>query len=229
MEMVGEHPHIATLYEAIEQPEKGTYCLVMELLAGGELFDRLVARGPYAEDVAAILFAELCDALVYLHSLGVVHRDIKPENICFATEEENSATRLIDFGYAAVLSLDGVPERQLGPKGYAGTCRYLSPEQLREGAADTCQHDMWAAGVVLYILLCGYPPFTAAIPELFDDIQAARFDFPSADWDGVSEDAKELVRGLLVTDPEARLTAEQAADHRWVTTCGGALSGGLDA
>lgn len=229
MEMVGEHPHIATLYEEFELPASGLYCLVIELIAGGELFDRVAAKGAYAEDDASLILAELVDALTYLHGLGIVHRDVKPENICFATADAASPTRLIDFGYAAVLALDGSRERELGPSGYCGTARYLAPEQLVEGAPDTVAHDMWAAGVVLYILLSGFPPFTAPIPQLFDDIKAGVYDFPSPEWDRVSDDAKDLVRALLTVDPEKRMTAEQVARHQWVVTCGGALDGGLEA
>ena len=140
-----------------------------------------------------------------------------------------SATRLIDFGYATVLSLDGSKSRELGPNGYCGTARYLAPEQLSQDAADTIAHDMWAAGVVLYILLCGFPPFSRPLPQLFDDIKAGRYDFPSPEWDRVSEDAKALVRGMLVVDPEKRLTAAQVAESRWVVTCAGALDDGLAA
>ena len=216
---VSEHPHVASLYEAIHLPDLGAHCLVMELVGGGELFDRVATRGALSEGSAALIMAELCDALGYLHARGVVHRDVKPENICFTSCDESSTIRLIDFGYAAVLALDG--SRKLGPRGYCGTTRYIAPEQLRDGGRDTLAHDMWAAGVVLYILLCGFPPFTAAIPQLYDDIQAARYDFPSPFWDGVSDDAKSLVRALLTADPEKRLTAKQAAEHRWVVTCGG--------
>jgi hypothetical protein len=178
LEMVSEHPHIGTLYESIAQPAAGSHCLVMELMVGGELFERLVTRGPYPEDEAAIIvrafgapskrtflcrlglptathcvscraccpgsgcpppptashatggsahrhplrlmpsvpqLAELCDALSYLHGLGVVHRDVKPENICFATADTGSSTRLVDFGYAAVLAMDGSRQREVRP------------------------------------------------------------------------------------------------------------------
>ena len=125
--------------------------------------------------------------------------------------------------------MDGTKHRELGPNGYCGTARYLAPEQLNEGGWDTTAHDMWAAGCLLYILLCGFPPFGAEVPQLFADIKACRYSFPSPEWDSVSDDAKALVRGLLEVDPEARFTAKQAADHDWVVTCGGALKEGLTA
>ena len=136
-----------------------------------------------------------------------------------------SSTRLIDFGYAAVLALDGstAQKKSSGPSGYAGTTRYLAPEQLAASGCDTSA-DMWAAGVVLYILLCGFAPFQSAVPQLFDDIQAARYDFPSPHWDHVSDDAKALVRGLLTVSPQQRMTAGQLAEHRWIVTCAGALN-----
>lgn len=227
METVGDYPFLTRLFEVVYAEESVSLC--MELVQGGELFDRLAARGAYTEEDAALLMAELFDALASLHGLGIVHRDIKPENICYVSSEPGSSIKLIDFGYATVLELDGTRRRELGPSGFCGTARYLAPEQISEDGADTTAHDMWAAGVVLYILLCGYPPFVREMPELYDDIKAAHYDFPPPHWDSISDDGKALVRALLTVDPEQRLTAEQAAEHRWVVTCAGALDERLGA
>lgn len=204
--------------------------LVMELIEGGDLFERVSSRGKFTESDASLVMADVLEALGYLHSLGVVHRDIKPENVCFGSKESDSAVRLIDFGYASVLAMDGTKSRELGPRGYCGTARYLAPEQLEVTGSDTTAHDLWACGCLLYILLCGYPPFTAEDHDvLFADIKAGRFDFPAADWSGVSDDAKALVRSLLEVDPEKRLTADEASQHNWITTAGGQLDSVLQA
>ena len=216
-----DHPYIARLYEVIRSPALRKVSIVMEYVSGGELFERVAARGAMAEEDAALVFAELCEALTYLHSLGIVHRDVKPENICFENDEQDSSIRLIDFGFAKRLS----PQPKPLCSEWCGTPKYVAPEQLSGDGCETVQHDMWAVGVTLYILLCGFPPWTAdSGRELQDQILNAAYDFPSPWWDTISDDAKALVRSLLTLDPLTRLTAEQATRHPWTVTCGGALS-----
>jgi calcium/calmodulin-dependent protein kinase I len=221
-----DNPFICKLYETVRDPEGQKVALVMEYCAGGELFDRLSTAGKCTEEEASLIMAELLDALSYMHGKGIVHRDVKPENVCFVAKDREAdagsgpaSIRLVDFGYAAVIQ----PDVPYGPD-WCGTPKYVAPEQISSTGHESTAPDLWAAGVVLYIMLCGFPPWSASGgPELFEQIEHAQYSFPSPWWDMVSEDAKQLLRGLLTIDPEQRLTAAQAAVHPWIETCGGAL------
>ena len=223
-----DHPFICKLYETVRDKEGQKVALVMEYCAGGELFDRLSTEGKCTEEEASLIMAELLDALSYMHSKGIVHRDVKPENVCFVAKDRGddaapgsgpASIRLVDFGYAAVVQ----PDAAYGPD-WCGTPKYVAPEQVSSTGYESTAPDLWAAGVVLYIMLCGFPPWSASGgPELFEQIEHAQYSFPSPWWDTVSEDAKQLLRGLLTVDPTQRLTASQAAVHPWIETCGGSL------
>merc|ERR1719181_2095859 len=178
--------------------------LVMELVTGGELFDRIVARGNYTEKDAASLMATLCDALAYLHEQAIVHRDLKPENLLYDSPAEDADIKVADFGLARVVSGKDMMKTACGTPGY------VAPEILKNKGYDSGAVDLWSVGVILYILLCGFPPFyEEELPALFDQILHARYDFPSPWWDNISKDAKDLVTKLLELDPTTRLTAAQ--------------------
>jgi calcium/calmodulin-dependent protein kinase I len=204
------HKHIVRLFEIFET-KKRIY-IVMELLSGGELFDRIVQKGSFSEREAAEVMRDLSNAISYLHSIGVVHRDLKPENILYSSPRPDAALKITDFGLA---------KRSERDKGYmttaCGTPGYVAPEVLKGDQYDQAV-DMWSLGVILYILLCGFPPFYSDnTAELYAKIKAGDFAFPSPYWDEISPAAMELVRGLLTVDPTQRLTAAQVLEHPWVS------------
>lgn len=146
-----DHPNVIKLYEYFEDD---TYVyLVTELCSGGELFDRIIKHEFFGEDDAARIFRQIVQALNYCHGNHVVHRDLKPENFLFVSDADNSDLKIIDFGLSKIMS-GGRLERM---KTRAGTPYYISPEVLAGNYDVSC--DMWSAGCMLYILLCGYPPF----------------------------------------------------------------------
>jgi len=212
MKMVN-HKNIIQLYEVFDEGKK--MHLVMELATGGELFDRIVAKSSYTEREAANTIKTLCEALSHLHALKIVHRDLKPENILYQNEEENAPIKVADFGLARTLSSNDMMKTACGTPGY------VAPEILNNKGYDSSAVDLWSTGVILYILLCGFPPFyEEELPALFDSILHARYDFPSPWWDGVSDGAKKLVKDLLELDPQKRLTADQVQVHEWIQTAG---------
>jgi len=203
-----EHPNVINLYEIYDEPKKMN--LVMELVTGGELFDRIVAKGSYCEKDAADVIFTLCDALEYLHEKKIVHRDLKPENILMSSSAETAKIKVADFGLARMVSGTDMMKTACGTPGY------VAPEILKNKGYDSGAVDLWSVGVILYILLCGFPPFyEEELPALFDQILNARYDFPSPWWDNISRDAKDLVNKLLEIDPKKRLTATQVKAHTW--------------
>lgn len=203
------HNNIVELHDVFDSRTK--MCLVLDLLEGGELFDRIIEKGHFTEAAAAMSFRQMVEALEYLHNLGIVHRDLKPENLLFETRGDDSAIKLIDFGLAGIA--------RDGPlKTPCGTPNYVAPEILRRQPYGT-QADMWSAGVILYIILCGFPPFYDEhddLSRLYRKIKRAEYDMPSPYWDNISDGAKGLVRALLQPDPAVRLTATQALEHEWL-------------
>ena len=185
--------------------------LVLELVTGGELFDRIVAKGNYSEKDAATCMSQLCQALDYLHTKKIVHRDLKPENLLYASPADDANLKVADFGLARMLTAGDMMKTACGTPGY------VAPEILKNKGYDSGAVDMWSAGVILYILLCGFPPFyEEELPALFDQILHARYDFPSPWWDNISADGKDLVKKLLELDVKKRLTAAQVLAHPWM-------------
>lgn len=209
MSMV-DHPNVIRLYEIYEEPKK--MHLVMELVTGGELFDRIVAQGNYTEKDAADTIGTLCNALAYLHDKNIVHRDLKPENILYQSPDPDAKIKVADFGLARVVSGKDLMKTACGTPGY------VAPEILKNQGYDSGAVDVWSAGVILYILLCGFPPFyEEELPALFEQILHARYDFPSPWWDAISKEAKDLVTKMLHLDPKTRLTAKQVCQHPWIS------------
>jgi len=204
-----EHPNVIKLFEIYDEPKKMN--LVMELVTGGELFDRIVAQGQYTEKDAAKCIGTMCDALKYLHEKKVVHRDLKPENILYASTAPDADLKIADFGLARMVSGGDMMKTACGTPGY------VAPEILKNQGYDSGAVDCWSVGVILYILLCGFPPFyEEELPALFDQIMKARYDFPTPWWDTISPEAKALVKALLVVDPKKRLTAAGVLDNEWI-------------
>ncbi|ELV10639.1 serine/threonine-protein kinase DCLK3 [Tupaia chinensis] len=207
------HPNIVKLYEVYET-ETEIY-LIMEYVQGGDLFDAIIESVKFPEPDAALMILDLCRALVHMHDRSIVHRDLKPENLLVQRNEDKSTTlKLADFGLAkhVVRPIFTV----------CGTPTYVAPEILSEKGYGL-EVDMWAAGVILYILLCGFPPFRSPErdqDELFNIIQLGRFEFLAPYWDNISDAAKDLVSRLLVVDPKKRYTAHQVLQHPWIETAG---------
>ena len=185
------------------------------LCAGGELFDRIVEAEFFSEQMAAQIFRQILLALNYCHSENVVHRDLKPENFLFVDKTEQSDLKIIDFGLSKIMG-SGKLQRM---KTRAGTPYYISPEVLAGSYDISC--DMWSAGCMLYILLCGYPPFYGDDnTEILQMVAKGVFDFDGEEWDDISADAKDLIKKLIVS-PEKRLTAPEALKHKWLRTHAG--------
>jgi len=216
-----EHPNIVKLHEVFDCPK--TFYMVMEVMSGGELFDRIVEKEKYGEGDARVLVAKITRAIKYCHDKGIVHRDLKPENLLFQDESEEAEIKVADFGLAKLVTSDSMMQTACGTPGY------VAPEIL-EGGAYGQEVDLWSIGVIMYILLCGFPPFfDDNNAQLFAAIKAGSYDFPSPYWDDVSPEAKDMIEKLLVVDPAKRMTSEGVLAHPWVTGSGGSadLSGAV--
>ena len=197
----------------------GFKCLlvIMECMNGGELFNRIQDRGEaaFTEREAARIMQMICTAVAHLHGMDIAHRDLKPENLLFSSPHPEAILKLTDFGFAKETSIHS----NLQTPCY--TPYYVAPEVLSATRYDkSC--DMWSLGVICYILLCGYPPFysnhgLAISPGMKKRIRAGQYDFPSSEWSCVSSEAKNLIRGLLKTDPMERLSIEQVMAHDWIS------------
>ncbi|KAK4774488.1 hypothetical protein SAY86_009423 [Trapa natans] len=207
MSTLPEHPNIVKLKATYEDNEN--VHIVMELCEGGELFDRIVARGHYSERAAAAVARTIAEVVRMCHSNGVMHRDLKPENFLFANKKENAALKAIDFG----LSVFFKPGERFSE--IVGSPYYMAPEVLRRNYGP--EVDVWSAGVILYILLCGVPPFWAESEQgVALAILRGVIDFKRDPWPQVSISAKNLVRQMLEVNPQKRLTAQQVLDHPWI-------------
>ncbi|KAK3406768.1 hypothetical protein EUGRSUZ_K02914 [Eucalyptus grandis] len=207
MSTLPEHPNIVKLKATYEDSDN--VHLVMELCEGGELFDRIVARGHYSERAAASVARTIAEVVKMCHANGVMHRDLKPENFLFANKKENSALKAIDFG----LSVFFKPGERFSE--IVGSPYYMAPEVLKRNYGP--EVDVWSAGVILYILLCGVPPFWAETEQgVALAILRGNIDFKREPWPQVSDTAKNLVRQMLEPDPRKRLTARDVLDHPWI-------------
>ncbi|XP_072341899.1 calcium/calmodulin-dependent protein kinase type II subunit beta isoform X29 [Scyliorhinus torazame] len=204
-----KHSNIVRLHDSIS--EEGFHYLVFDLVTGGELFEDIVAREYYSEADASHCIQQILEAVLHCHQMGVVHRDLKPENLLLASKCKGAAVKLADFGLA--IEVQGEQQAWFG---FAGTPGYLSPEVLRKEAYGK-PVDIWACGVILYILLVGYPPFWDEDQhKLYQQIKAGAYDFPSPEWDTVTPEAKNLINQMLTINPAKRITATEALKHPWV-------------
>jgi len=211
------HPNVVQLIEEFETPQK--LFLVMELVTGGELFDKLVQKGQYSERSASTIVRKICSAISYLHSVGIAHRDLKPENLLLK-DGTDTEVMLSDFGLSKLFGEEQVM------KTACGTPYYVAPEVLGATGYDK-EVDLWSIGVITYLLLCGYPPFYGeSLPEVFEQILKGQFEFNAPYWDNISNDAKDFIRKLLMVDPVKRMSAEQTLNHPWLKLGGG--QGNLD-
>lgn len=202
------HPNVIKLV-AIFEDEKFLY-LVMELVTGGELFDKIVEKGSYTEKEAAALVRKMVDAIGYLHEQGIAHRDLKPENLLLKSPKDITEVKIADFGLSRMIDQSKMMQTACGTPGY------VAPEVL-QAQGYGFEVDMWSIGVITYILLCGFPPFYAEeLPELFEQILKAQYTFHEEYWGHVSKTAKNFIDSLLQVDPKKRLTAKGALEHPWL-------------
>ncbi|XP_044736616.1 calcium/calmodulin-dependent protein kinase type II alpha chain isoform X19 [Chrysoperla carnea] len=204
-----QHPNIVRLHDSIQ--EENFHYLVFDLVTGGELFEDIVAREFYSEADASHCIQQILESVNHCHSNGVVHRDLKPENLLLASKAKGAAVKLADFGLA--IEVQG---EQQAWYGFAGTPGYLSPEVLKKEPYGK-PVDIWACGVILYILLVGYPPFWDEDQHrLYSQIKAGAYDYPSPEWDTVTPEAKNLINQMLTVNPGKRITAAEALKHPWI-------------
>ncbi|XP_075677978.1 calcium/calmodulin-dependent protein kinase II isoform X13 [Dermatophagoides pteronyssinus] len=203
------HPNIVRLHDSIQ--EEGYHYLIFDLVTGGELFEDIVAREYYSEADASHCIQQILESVNHCHMNNVVHRDLKPENLLLASKAKGAAVKLADFGLA--IEVQG---EQQAWYGFAGTPGYLSPEVLKKDPYGK-PVDIWACGVILYILLVGYPPFWDEDQHrLYAQIKAGAYDYPSPEWDTVTPEAKNLINSMLTVNPAKRITAAEALKHPWI-------------
>nr|5IG1_A Chain A, CAMK/CAMK2 protein kinase [Salpingoeca rosetta]5IG1_B Chain B, CAMK/CAMK2 protein kinase [Salpingoeca rosetta] len=203
-----QHEHIVSMRRAFR--DESHFYLVFEYVSGGELFDEIVTRKFYNEKDASACMHQILSALQHCHSKNIIHRDLKPENLLLASKDPNAPVKITDFGLAVIM--------EQGPTyfGFAGTPGYLSPEVIRRVPYDTAV-DVWACGVILYILLVGYPPFWEEDHQkLYAQIKNCQYDFPSPEWDSVTTAAKELIKAMLEPNPKRRPTVQELLQHPWI-------------
>ncbi|KAF1881060.1 hypothetical protein Lal_00023092 [Lupinus albus] len=210
-------PNVISIEDAYE--DSVAVHVVMELCAGGELFDRIVEKGHYTERKAAKLAKTIVSVVEACHSLGVMHRDLKPENFLFVDEKEDSTLKAIDFGMSVFFKPGDVFTDMVGSP------YYIAPEVLCKNYGP--EADVWSAGVIIYILLCGTPPFWGESEhEIFEEVLDGDLDFSSDPWPTISESAKDLIRKMLVKDPRNRITAHEDFEqnirngHPWIQVDG---------
>ncbi|XP_042191304.1 calcium/calmodulin-dependent protein kinase type 1D isoform X2 [Callorhinchus milii] len=203
-----KHENIVAL-EDIYESSNHLY-LVMQLVSGGELFDRIVEKGFYTEKDASTLIRQVLDAVQYLHKMSIVHRDLKPENLLYFSPAKESKIMISDFGLSKMEGTGDVMSTACGTPGY------VAPEVLAQKPYSKAV-DCWSIGVISYILLCGYPPFyDENDSRLFEQILKAEYEFDSPYWDDISDSAKDFIKHLMEKDPNKRYTCEQALRHPWI-------------
>ncbi|XP_008204382.1 calcium/calmodulin-dependent protein kinase type II alpha chain isoform X31 [Nasonia vitripennis] len=204
-----QHPNIVRLHDSIQ--EENFHYLVFDLVTGGELFEDIVAREFYSEADASHCIQQILESVHHCHHNGVVHRDLKPENLLLASKAKGAAVKLADFGLA--IEVQGDTQAWYG---FAGTPGYLSPEVLKKEPYGK-PVDIWACGVILYILLVGYPPFWDEDQHrLYAQIKSGSYDYPTPEWDTVTPEAKNLINQMLTVNPSKRITASEALKHPWI-------------
>lgn len=204
-----DHPNIVKLVDIYE--DERFWCLVMELMKGGELFDQILEREHFSEVEARQYTKAMIDAISYCHDKDIVHRDLKPENLLLSDNSISEANiKVADFGLARLLDEDTLASTTCGTPGY------VAPEVLeRKKYGKEC--DNWSIGVITYIMLSGTPPFHEEEPfALFEQIKACRYEFDDESWEFVSEEAKDFISKILVADPSKRLTCAEMMAHPWM-------------
>ncbi|KAJ7946284.1 Calcium-dependent protein kinase [Quillaja saponaria] len=219
MQHLSGQPNIVEFKGAYE--DRYSVHLVMELCAGGELFDRIIAQGQYSERAAAAMCRSIVNVVHICHFMGVMHRDLKPENFLLSSKDEGAALKATDFGLSVFIE-----ERKVC-RDIVGSSYYVAPEVLHRNYGK--EIDIWSAGVILYILLSGVPPFWAENEKgIFDSVLKDEIDFVTQPWPSISDSAKDLVRKMLTRDPKKRITSAQVLEHPWIKDGGDASDKPID-
>ncbi len=198
-------PLTSSLPLSLPSPRRDYFFIVIELISGGELFDRICEKARYSEREARKVMWLMTSAVAYAHGKGIIHRDLKPENVLLKSKEDDTSIKLADMGFAKILTR---PNQMMSTP--CGTPGYVAPEVITTNPQYGPKCDIWSLGVIFYILLCGYPPFSDEDQNaLFNQIRAGQFAMDPQEWDVISAPAKDLVRKILVVDPNKRLTAAE--------------------
>lgn len=202
-----DHPNILKIFEFYQ--DKKNYYLIIELCTGGELFDKIIEQGSFSEKEASYVMKQLLGAVYYAHSRNIAHRDLKPENILLdITSDGGYNIKVIDWGTAKNFD----PNKKMTEK--FGTAYYIAPEVLKQKYDEKC--DIWSCGVILYMLLSGCPPFGGRTDEeVLKNVAKGKYSLEGEEWEGISEEAKDLIRKMLTYDPSKRISAKDALEHKW--------------
>mmetsp|Transcript_38780 Transcript_38780/g.44119 ORF Transcript_38780/g.44119 Transcript_38780/m.44119 type:complete len:494 (-) Transcript_38780:360-1841(-) len=202
-----DHPNILKVYEFYQDEKR--YYIISEYLTGGELFDKIIEKGSFSETDAAHIMKQILSAVYYCHSHNIVHRDLKPENLLLEDKSENFNIKVIDWGTSQVFD----PNKKMRHK--YGTPYYIAPEVLKKKYDEKC--DIWSCGVIMYILLCGFPPFGGNNDNaILQNVLKGKYDYNSPEWEPISAKGKDLIDKMLTYNPAERITAEQALQHPWI-------------
>ena len=200
------HPNIMQIFEVYN--DKTNFYIVSEFCQGGELFDAISKKGNFTENEACKIIKQVLSAICYSHQNNIVHRDLKPENILLEDKESDLIIKIIDWGCAKNFKKN----EKLTNKN--GTPYYIAPEVLEGNYDEKC--DVWSCGVILYIMLCGYPPFDAETEdEILLKVKEGKFEFPKEEWKNISKEAIDLINKMLTFEPNKRLSALECLSHNW--------------
>ena len=206
-----DHPNIVKLYDVYE--DESYICMVMELMEGGELFDKILECDHFPEYAAREAIKSIIDALRYCHGMNIIHRDLKPENLLIKnnSNDDFSSLKISDFGLARFIKTDEYAQTTCGTPGY------VAPEIINlKPYSKEC--DYWSIGVILYVLLSGTPPFFEDHDDdLFEKIKKCEWEFDGEEWSNVSKEAKNFISKLLIVDTKKRLNCDQMMEHPWMT------------
>ena len=200
------HPNIMQIYEIFY--DNTNIYIVSEYCKGGELFEIISTKGNFSEKDACVIMKQLMSAICYSHQNNIVHRDLKPENILMDNDSDDLTIKIIDWGCAQTIKTTKQSNQA------DGTAYYIAPEVLKGEYNEKC--DIWACGVIFYILLCGYPPFNGETDdEIYLEVLKGKFEFPEEDWSEVSDEAKALIKKMLTKDVNKRITALDSMQDPW--------------
>jgi calcium/calmodulin-dependent protein kinase I len=209
-----DDPNCVKLYEVYETETEVQ--MVLELLEGADLFDRIINKQKYSEEEAKILMKRVCLGVEHLHSKNIMHRDLKPENILLSTPDDDVLCKVGDFGLSRLFPEGGPREQKTGT--LCGTPGYVAPEVLNR-VPYSYGVDIWSLGVIAYITLCGFPPFPLDMQaESVKKVKTADFSFPSPYWDGNSEECKDFIKKMIHVDPDKRATLAEVVAHPWLNS-----------
>jgi len=219
------HPRCIKLIEVLEDAQ--AVHLVEELATGGELFDRILDRGTFSEKDASLVIKQVFEGIAYMHSVGACHRDLKPENLLMVSGDKASKSyndvKIADFGLSSLRPASDGQDTTMTT--VCGTPDYLAPEVIMVASGSNTRKsydakvDVWAIGVILYTMLCGYPPFWSEnMAEMLHLIRKGEFGFPKPAWDKISPETKDFVKSILQVDPAKRPSAQACLDHPHLTT-----------